>query len=78
MIARESSRLTGSFSAYAQGDTSNVGMTIDKSLEFSYEELAQATANFSMANKIGSGGFGDVYFAELRGEVCAKLHNHSF
>ncbi|KAJ8426198.1 hypothetical protein Cgig2_008915 [Carnegiea gigantea] len=71
LTARESSRLAGSFSAYAQGDTPNVGMTIDKSLEFSYEELAQATANFSMANKIGSGGFGDVYFAELRGEKAA-------
>lgn len=71
LTARESSRLTGSFSAYAQVETPNVGMTIDKSLEFSYEELAQATANFSMANKIGSGGFGDVYFAELRGEKAA-------
>ncbi|KAL9242553.1 hypothetical protein vseg_016542 [Gypsophila vaccaria] len=41
------------------------------SVEFSYEELAQATNNFSLANKIGSGGFGDVYYAELRGQKAA-------
>ena len=43
--------------------------TMDKSVEFSYEELANATNNFSPDNKIGKGGFGDVYYAELRGEV---------
>lgn len=52
-------------------DAGNIGVTVDKSVEFSYEELAQATDNFSMANKIGSGGFGDVYYAELRGEKAA-------
>ncbi|KAL6975831.1 hypothetical protein U1Q18_024627 [Sarracenia purpurea var. burkii] len=46
------------------------GITVDKSVEFSYEELAKATNDFSMANKIGQGGFGVVYYAELRGEVC--------
>ncbi|GAB4859414.1 hypothetical protein Ancab_010880 [Ancistrocladus abbreviatus] len=46
------------------------GMTVDKSVEFSYEELAKATNDFSLANKIGQGGFGAVYYAELRGEVC--------
>ena len=45
------------------------GITVDKSVEFSYEELAQATDNFSLANKIGQGGFGAVYYANLRGEV---------
>ncbi|KAF9608010.1 hypothetical protein IFM89_004891 [Coptis chinensis] len=45
------------------------GITVDKSVVFSYEELAQATDDFSMANKIGQGGFGAVYYAELRGEV---------
>jgi len=44
-------------------------ITVDKSVEFSYEELANATNNFSMANKIGEGGFGVVYYGELRGEV---------
>ncbi|XP_056687159.1 chitin elicitor receptor kinase 1 [Spinacia oleracea] len=52
-------------------DAGNMGVTVDKSVEFSYEELAQATENFSMANKIGSGGFGDVFYAELRGEKAA-------
>ncbi|GMY09833.1 lysM domain receptor-like kinase 3 isoform X2 [Fagus crenata] len=47
------------------------GITVDKSVEFSYEELATATDNFSLANKIGQGGFGAVYYAELRGEKAA-------
>ncbi|XP_021890147.1 chitin elicitor receptor kinase 1 [Carica papaya] len=46
-------------------------ITVDKSVEFSYEELATATSNFSIANKIGEGGFGSVYYAELRGEKAA-------
>ncbi|KAF7815378.1 lysM domain receptor-like kinase 3 isoform X1 [Senna tora] len=52
-------------------DTGITGITVHKSVEFSYEELAQATNNFSMANKIGQGGFGAVYYAELRGEKAA-------
>lgn len=47
------------------------GITVDKSVEFSYEELAKATNNFSLDNKIGQGGFGSVYYAELRGEKAA-------
>ena len=47
------------------------GITVDKSVEFSYEELAKASDDFSIANKIGQGGFGSVYYAELRGEVCS-------
>ncbi|KAL3821580.1 hypothetical protein ACJIZ3_007485 [Penstemon smallii] len=47
------------------------GITVDKSVEFSYEELANATDDFSIANKIGEGGFGAVYYAELRGEKAA-------
>ena len=46
------------------------GISVDKSVEFSYEELAKATEDFSIAYKIGQGGFGSVYYAELRGEVC--------
>ncbi|XP_011047220.1 PREDICTED: chitin elicitor receptor kinase 1-like [Populus euphratica] len=52
----------------SQGRT---GITVDKSVEFSYEELAKATDDFSLANKIGEGGFGTVYYAELRGEKAA-------
>ncbi|KAI5330843.1 PREDICTED: chitin elicitor receptor kinase 1 [Prunus dulcis] len=47
------------------------GITVDKSVEFSYEELAKATSDFNIANKIGQGGFGAVYYAELRGEKAA-------
>uniref|UniRef100_A0A7N2R5H8 Protein kinase domain-containing protein n=1 Tax=Quercus lobata TaxID=97700 RepID=A0A7N2R5H8_QUELO len=47
------------------------GITMDKSVEFSYEELAIATDDFSLNNKIGQGGFGSVYHAELRGEKAA-------
>ncbi|KAJ9175132.1 hypothetical protein P3X46_013714 [Hevea brasiliensis] len=42
-----------------------------KSVEFSYEELAEATDNFSTAKEIGKGGFGSVYYAVLRGEKAA-------
>ncbi|XP_078167487.1 chitin elicitor receptor kinase 1-like isoform X2 [Carex rostrata] len=47
------------------------GLTAVKSVEFSYEELSKATNDFSMANKIGQGGFGSVYYAVLRGEKTA-------
>ncbi|PKA47588.1 Chitin elicitor receptor kinase 1 [Apostasia shenzhenica] len=47
------------------------GFTMEKSVEFSLEELSKATNDFSMANKIGEGGFGAVYYAELRGEKVA-------
>ncbi|KAI8558262.1 hypothetical protein RHMOL_Rhmol04G0077000 [Rhododendron molle] len=55
----------------APGSTSSRGLAIsvDKSVEFSYEELAKATNDFSIGHKIGQGGFGAVYYAELRGEV---------
>ena len=46
---------------------------MDISPEFSHKELANATDNFSLAKKIGQGGFGEVYYGELRGQVC----NHS-
>nr|XP_043611569.1 chitin elicitor receptor kinase 1-like [Erigeron canadensis] len=47
------------------------GITVDKSVEFSYDELAKATDEFSLDNKIGQGGFGVVYYGELRGEKAA-------
>lgn len=46
-----------------------IGIRVEKSGEFSYEELANATNNFNLANKIGQGGFGEVYYAVLNGEV---------
>ncbi|KAL7142821.1 hypothetical protein ABFS83_08G150100 [Erythranthe nasuta] len=47
------------------------GITVDKSVEFTYEELAAVTDNFSLSNKIGQGGFGAVFYGELRGEKAA-------
>ncbi|XP_042473235.1 chitin elicitor receptor kinase 1-like isoform X1 [Zingiber officinale] len=64
-------------SIYSAGVTSRVdsspfaGITVDRSVEFSYEELASATDDFGLTNKIGGGGFGIVYYAELRGEKAA-------
>ncbi|CAL0317585.1 unnamed protein product [Lupinus luteus] len=59
---------TSGSSGHAVGLT---GIMVAKSLEFSYQELAKATNNFSLDNKIGQGGFGTVYYAELRGEKTA-------
>ncbi|KAI7732259.1 hypothetical protein M8C21_028416 [Ambrosia artemisiifolia] len=41
------------------------GITVDKAVEFSYEELSKATNDFSLGNKIGQGGFGVVYYAHF-------------
>ncbi|XP_027343427.1 lysM domain receptor-like kinase 3 [Abrus precatorius] len=67
----ETSRSSGNETAGAGGPAAMTGIAVEKSLEFSYEELATATNNFNMANKIGQGGFGAVYYAELRGEKAA-------
>ncbi|XP_010235348.1 chitin elicitor receptor kinase 1 [Brachypodium distachyon] len=53
------------------GTSSAAGITVDKSVEFSYEELFNATEGFNIIHKIGQGGFGAVYYAELRGEKAA-------
>ncbi|CAK9221795.1 unnamed protein product [Sphagnum troendelagicum] len=42
-----------------------------KSVEFSYEELAAATDNFSISHKIGQGGFASVYFGEIHNQKLA-------
>ncbi|KAL3615274.1 Chitin elicitor receptor kinase [Castilleja foliolosa] len=63
---------TGSITVKAPDSAGTVtGISVEKSVEFPYEELANATDNFSIANKIGQGGFGAVYYAELRGEKAA-------
>ncbi|GFY99152.1 chitin elicitor receptor kinase 1 [Actinidia rufa] len=51
------------------------GITVDKSVEFFYEDLAKATDDdFSIVDKIGQGGFGAVYYAELRGEYFGESY----
>ncbi|URE04850.1 STYKc [Musa troglodytarum] len=59
----------GVVTSRAERSSTIAGITVDKSVEFSYEELARATDDFSLAYKIGGGGFGVVYYAELRGEL---------
>ncbi|CAJ2653699.1 unnamed protein product [Trifolium pratense] len=54
-----------------QTGTHITGIIVENSLEFSYEELSVATNNFSEDNKIGEGGFGEVFYAELRGQIAA-------
>lgn len=50
----------------ADGNSPGIsGITVDKSVEFTYEELATATNDFSIANKIGQGGFGAEMFFNL-------------
>lgn len=46
-----------------------------KSVEFSYEELAEATNDFSLSCKIGQGGFASVYYGLIRNQVsiCSIL-----
>ena len=61
---------TSGSSGHATGSAAGLtGIMVAKSTEFTYQELAKATNNFSLDNKIGQGGFGAVYYAELRGEV---------
>ncbi|KAL4581355.1 hypothetical protein LXL04_017569 [Taraxacum kok-saghyz] len=63
---------TSDFSGLRVGTSAILeGMTVDNSVEFSYEELSKATDEFSVANKIGQGGFGVVYYAELRSQKVA-------
>ncbi|XP_074311868.1 lysM domain receptor-like kinase 3 isoform X2 [Silene latifolia] len=67
---KSENQLSGSIGE-AGGSTNIPGVNIDKSVEFSYEELAKSTDNFNFSFKIGQGGYGTVYFAELRGEKAA-------
>ncbi|MCI21841.1 receptor-like protein kinase, partial [Trifolium medium] len=57
----------------AQIGTDITDLMVEKSQEFSYKELSIATNKFSMANKIGEGGFGEVFYAELRGQDGSRL-----
>ncbi|XP_049381806.1 lysM domain receptor-like kinase 3 [Solanum stenotomum] len=65
----ESSLEGGSLNKGASPEVPRIA--VDKSIEFSYDELANASDNFSTAYKIGQGGFASVYYGELRGEKAA-------
>jgi chitin elicitor receptor kinase 1 len=68
---------TGSYSEESAYLSSNMSssfsnirsIAVDRSVKFTYEELAAATDNFSIAKKIGQGGFGSVFYGEIRGLV---------
>ena len=49
------------------------GITVGKSVEFPYEGLAVATNYFGLDSKIGQGGFGSVFYAEIQDEVCDSV-----
>ncbi|KAI9095346.1 hypothetical protein K1719_026380 [Acacia pycnantha] len=70
-VQEEKDEASANVESQTSGYGGATGITVNKSVVFSYEELAAATSNFSMANKIGQGGFGAVYYAELRGEKAA-------
>ncbi|KAK4485056.1 hypothetical protein RD792_007664 [Penstemon davidsonii] len=47
------------------------GITVDNKVEFTYQELAEATKNFNLLYKIEQGFYGSVFYGELRGEEVA-------
>ncbi|KAK9734338.1 hypothetical protein RND81_04G132600 [Saponaria officinalis] len=65
------SLLPGTSKYQLSGPTNISSIDTRNSVEFPYEELANATDNFNLSYKIGEGGYGAVYFAELRGEKAA-------
>ncbi|KAH7683362.1 Non-specific serine/threonine protein kinase protein [Dioscorea alata] len=65
------SSITDKVSVPSTTGSAVTGFAVENSVEFPYEELATATNNFSIANKIGEGGYGAVYYAEVRGEKAA-------
>ncbi|KAL5070518.1 hypothetical protein RYX36_021405 [Vicia faba] len=65
---------------YQNQDSEN-GTVYFKIPLFSYKELEEATNNFHQANKLGSGGFGIVYYGRLQDgrEVAVKrLYQHNW
>ena len=44
-------------------------LTDERSMHFSYDDLAMITDNFNVAREIGRGGFATVYYGERNGQV---------
>ncbi|XP_024375989.1 chitin elicitor receptor kinase 1-like [Physcomitrium patens] len=51
--------------------TSPKDYSTNNSVEYTHEELRNATNGFSVANEIGAGGFAVVYYGEIRGQRLA-------
>lgn len=68
-------------SAYSNATTGTLSpglsnFNADRSVEYTYAELAAATDNFSIGKKIGQGGYGSVFYGEIRGQKLAiKMMN---
>ena len=51
----------------AERDAYGSGSADAEVIEFTWQQMVQMTKNFSPANKIGSGNFGDVFRAVMAG-----------
>ncbi|KAK8956387.1 Cysteine-rich receptor-like protein kinase 2 [Platanthera guangdongensis] len=52
---------------------SNVGFSLRGPVNFRYRDLKSATKNFSQENKLGEGGFGDVYKGTLKNKKVVAV-----
>lgn len=51
------------------GESVVASFNSEKATDFPYNEVRDATANFSLSLKIGQGSYGSVYLGKLRGNV---------
>ena len=63
-MERNTSRIKAYWGLAARGTTSLARENAEFSV-FDFEQLLEATNNFSEENKLGQGGFGDVYKVNL-------------
>ncbi|KAK8975865.1 hypothetical protein V6N11_057702 [Hibiscus sabdariffa] len=53
------------------GESTVFSFSYDKAIEFPYNEVCDATSNFSSSLKIGQGSYGSVYLGKIRGNDVA-------
>ncbi|KAK8706731.1 hypothetical protein V6N13_057808 [Hibiscus sabdariffa] len=53
------------------GESPVFSFSYDKAIEFPYNEVCDATSNFSSSLKIGQGSYGSVYLGKIRGNDVA-------